>query len=90
MSHITATVEITTIAKTLSLRLPRDRHKQTHKAPMHTACTLKLPTVANTNPGTLYELKSEEPTTWRIIARGMEQQINLFGLNPKEHQSVKT
>jgi len=55
MSHIIATVEITTIVKTLSLRLPWDRYKQTHKAPMYTACILKLLTVTNTNPGTLYK-----------------------------------
>jgi len=72
MSHIIVTVEITTIAKTLSLQLPQNYHKQTHKALMHTACTPKLPTIANTNPGTLYKLKSEEPTIWRIITRGME------------------
>jgi len=63
MSHITATVKIITIAKTLSLRLPRDRYKQIHKAPIYTICTPKLLIVANTNPGTLYKLKSEEPTT---------------------------
>jgi len=63
MSHIIAIVEITTIAKILSLRLPRDRYKQIYKAPMHTICILKLLIVANTNPGTLYKLKSEEPIT---------------------------
>jgi len=63
MSHITATVEITTIAKTLSLWLPRDRYKQIYKAPIYIICILKLLTVANTNPSTLYKLKSKEPTT---------------------------
>jgi len=59
--HITAIVEIITIAKIFSLRLIRDRYKQTHKAPIYTAYTLKLPTVANTNLSTLYKLKSKEP-----------------------------
>ena len=72
ISHIIATVEITTIVKILSLRLSRDRYKQTHKAPIYTVCIPKLLMVANTNPSTLYKLKSEEPITWRIIARGME------------------
>ena len=63
MSHIIATVEITTIAKTLSLWLLQDCYKQIYKAPMHTICTPKLLTITNTNFGTLYKLKSEEPTT---------------------------
>ena len=63
ISHITATVKITTITKTLSLRLPQNRYKQTHKAPIHTACTLKLLTVTNTNSSTLYKLKSKKPIT---------------------------
>ena len=72
MSHIIATVEITTIAKTLSLQLLWDRYKQIYKAPMHTACILKLLTVANINPSTLYKSKSEKPITQRIIIRGIE------------------
>jgi hypothetical protein len=63
MSHIIAIVKITIIAKTLSLRLLWDRYKQTYKAPIYTACILKLLTVANTNPSTLYKLKSKEPIT---------------------------
>ena len=63
MLYIIATVKITIIAKTLSLWLPQNCHKQTYKAPMHTACTLKLLTVANTNPSTLYKLKSKKPIT---------------------------
>ena len=61
--HITATVKIIIIAKTLSLWLLGDCYRQIYKALMHTVCTLKLPTVANTNPSTLYKLKSKEPTT---------------------------
>jgi len=63
MLHIIARVKITIIVKTLSLRLPWDRHKQIYKAPMHTIYTLKLLIVANTNPSTLYKLKSKEPIT---------------------------
>jgi hypothetical protein len=63
MSHITVTVKITTIAKTLSLQLLWDRHKQIYKALIYTVYTPKLLTVANTNPGTLYELKSKKPIT---------------------------
>ena len=63
MLYIIATVEITTIAKILSLRLLWDCYKQIYKAPIYTVCTLKLLTVANTNPSTLYKLKSEEPIT---------------------------
>ena len=63
MSYIIATVKITIIVKILSLRLPRDRHKQIYKAPIYTAYILKLLTVANTNPSTLYKLKSKEPIT---------------------------
>ena len=73
MLHITVTVEIIIIAKTLSLWLLWDCYKQTYKAFIHTACTLKFSTIANTNPGTLYKLKNEKPTIWRIIIRGMEQ-----------------
>ena len=85
MSHIIATVEIIIIVKTFSLQLPQNRYKQTHKAPIYTACILKLPTVANTNLSTLYKLKSKEPIIQKIIVREIEQQMNLFGLNPKEH-----
>jgi hypothetical protein len=60
MSHIIVTVEITTITKIFSLRLLRDCYKQIHKAFIHTVYTLKLLTVANTNPNTLYKLKSKE------------------------------
>ena len=60
MSHIITIVKITIIAKILSLRLSRDRHKQIYKAPMHTIYILKLLTVPNTNLSTLYKLKSEE------------------------------
>ena len=63
MLYIIAIVKITIIAKILSLRLLRDRHKQIYKAPIHTAYTLKLLIVANTNPSTLYKLKSKEPIT---------------------------
>jgi hypothetical protein len=72
MSHIIATVEITIIAKRFSLWLLWNRYKQIYKAPIYTICILKLPTVANTNLSTLYKLKSEELTTWRIIVRGIE------------------
>ena len=70
--YIIITVEIITIVKTLSLWLLGDYHRQIYKAPIYTACTPKLPMVANINPGTLYKLKSKEPTTWRIIARGIK------------------
>ena len=63
MSYIIMTVEITIIAKTLSLWLLRDCYKQTYKAFIYTIYTPKLLTVANTNPSTLYKLKSEEPIT---------------------------
>jgi hypothetical protein len=63
MLYITAIIEIITIVKTLSLRLPGDRYKQTYKVPAYTACTLKPLTAANTNPSTLYKLKSKEPIT---------------------------
>ena len=72
MSHIIVTVEITTIAKTLSLQLLGDCYRQIYKAPIYTICIPKLLMVANTNFSTLYKSKSEEPITWRIITRGIK------------------
>ena len=59
ISHIIVTVEIIIIAKTLSLRLLGDFHRQIY----NTVYTLKLLTVTNTNPSTLYKLKSDKFTT---------------------------
>ena len=63
MLYITAIVEITIIVKTLSLWLLWDRYKQIYKAPIYTACILKLLIVANINLSTLYKLKSKKPIT---------------------------
>ena len=63
ISHIIIIVKIIIIAKTLSLQLLGDRYKQIYKAPIYTIYTPKLLIVTNTNPSTLYKLKSEEPTT---------------------------
>jgi hypothetical protein len=63
ISYITATVKIIIIAKTLSLWLLGDCYMQIYKAPIYTIYTLKLLIVVNTNPNTLYKLKSKEPIT---------------------------
>ena len=57
--YIIVTVEIIIIAKTLSLRLLGDCHRQIY----NTVYILKLLIVTNTNPSTLYKLKSDKPTT---------------------------
>ena len=61
--YIITTVEIITIAKTLSLWLLGDCYRQIYKAPIYTICTPKLPIVTNINPSTLYKLKRKEPIT---------------------------
>ena len=61
--YIITTVEIITIAKTLSLWLLGDCHRQIYKAPIYITYILKLLMVANINPSTLYKLKSKEPIT---------------------------